>query len=33
VEELLDAALLALPSPSRSSVLADLTRVVRDRRS
>jgi geranylgeranyl diphosphate synthase type II len=33
VDELLDAALAALPLPSRSSVLADLTRVVRDRRS
>ncbi len=33
VDELLDAALQALPLPSRSSVLADLTRVVRDRRA
>jgi geranylgeranyl pyrophosphate synthase len=33
VDELLDAALAALPAPSRSAVLADLTRVVRDRRS
>jgi geranylgeranyl diphosphate synthase type II len=33
VHELLDAALQALPLPSRSGVLADLARVVRDRRS
>jgi geranylgeranyl pyrophosphate synthase len=33
VQELLDAALQALPAPARSGVLADLARVVRDRRS
>jgi geranylgeranyl pyrophosphate synthase len=33
VGELLDAAVRALPAPSRSAVLADLTRVVRERRS
>lgn len=33
VEELLEAARASLPLPSRSEVLADLTRVVRDRRA